>query len=313
MAASWYPFAPDLPRKVDNSAVRLPDGSWRVDANSRVIGVVSDRVASTMARGEFELTVAATPELNHQTGPARLVSVGRSPYDPSFMIGIDRDSVVLYVACGDPPDVDAEWRVPAASGLVAVNVRLQPQVPGHAVLVRVNGLKAGDLGNRCPPGTSPRPPNFDAPWALGNVFSGHRPFAGRIHRLEMHEDGETLDLLEEVRWAAPPTYWLWPERLYQPSSDPTIEALAGAWHFAGFAALTYFMCAAWRAPSSIPHLAVVSGFAVVLNGGKFFVADRHPSTTDLLFNLAGTIAGAYAGRALRADNGRKQRSRLWPR
>jgi hypothetical protein len=300
IVTSWYPFALDLPRRVVNSAVQRPDGAWDVDTNSRLISHAPDSVAAMLSAKRFSMTVEAMPTVADQTGPARLVSIGRSPYDPALMIGIDHDSVVLYLPCdGAAPDLDVDWQVPFNSergGAVSVSLWFDRSNTGPVVSMQVNDQKRMQLDNHCPPGASPGLPKATLPWALGNVASGHRPFVGRIGKLEMTQDGRNVDLLRAMPWHAPSTFWMLPERFFERSNNTTEELVAALWHFASFAVMGYLLAGIARQRRTSQLAAALLVFAAILNGGKVLIASRHPAAIDLVLNVAGAMSLLYLRR-----------------
>ena len=202
VASSWYPFALDIPKRIDNSASRLPDGTWELGRRSLVISHTADPLTAIVNQGPFRLTVAARPAIAEQSGPARLFSTGHSPWDAAFMIGIDHGDVVVRLPCGGvASDVDTEWRVPLNStGDVELALRFEGGMTDKGFYLQVANNAWMQLRNTCPSGTSPRLPNALDHLALGNVYSGHRPFVGRIHTLELVSGERTVDLLRALPW-----------------------------------------------------------------------------------------------------------------
>ena len=284
VATSWYPLALDAPTRIENTASRLPDGTWELDRRSLVISHTSDPATAILNQGSFRLTVAASRAIAEQSGPARLFSTGRSPWDAAFMIGIDGGNVVVRLPCGGVASgADAEWKVPFDStGDVELTLRFDGGATDDGLYLQVANGAWQQLRNNCPNGTSPRLPNATEYLALGNVHSGHRPFVGRIHKLELADGKRSVDLLRETPWEAPPTYWLWPERLYEPSDNYGTEVLSALWHFLSFAALGYLLGAQGLALGTRGTLAIAVAFAAILTGGKLLIASRHPSFMDIV-------------------------------
>jgi hypothetical protein len=300
VVSSWYPFMVDVPERRSNTARQQQDASWDVDAGSRVTGYASTHAAAAMANRQFRFSIEARPAFPDQAGPARLLAIGNSPYDASFMIGIERNEVVLRLPCtGEADGVGAEWRVPMQSWReIVVSVRFDPSAGGGlAPSIQVGSGPKSQLPNNCPGSTVPSLPDAGTPWTLGNVRSGHRPFVGRIVKLDLDEDGHRLDLLKDTQWQTPATFWMWSERVYQPAED---HVLAATWHFVSFVPLGFL--AGMASPIlGVPRaLAGVLAFSGILNGGKLLIVGRHASLNDMLLNLAGTIAGlaAFQGRKL---------------
>lgn len=305
IVSSWYPFALDLPRRVVNSAAQRPDGAWELDGDSRLMSPAPAAATALFSGQQFSTTVVALPAVPNQVGPARLVSIGRSPYDPGLMIGIDHNDVVLYLRCGGAAsDVEAVWRTPLEGGQrVAVNLWIDRSDDETVVSMQVNDQQRVRLDNRCPAGTSPGLPESTAPWALGNVYSGHRPFVGRVVKLEMAQSGRSIDLLRAVPWQAPSAFWVLPERLYQPSSGISNELLAALWHFASFALLGYCLAGVGHRFGTTQLLAAIVVFAAILNGGKVLIAERHPAAIDLALNVAGAVIFLYMRRRFTDTDG----------
>jgi VanZ family protein len=296
VVSSWYPFTLDLPKRVVNTAVQHPGGAWDLDGNSRVISPgLRTNAAEFMSGGRFSMTVQAMAAAPDQTGPARLISVGHNPYQPALMIGIDRKDVVLYLPCdGAASNVDAEWRISFDGGQdLMVRLWIDTAEIGTVVSIQINNQPRLRLDNSCPAGTSPRLPEATAPWALGNVASGHRPFVGRIDKLELSQDRRRIDLLRAEPWQAPSTFWIFPERLYEPSNNTSEELVPALWHLASFAMLGYLAAASGRRRKTVQLFAATFVFAMILIAGKVFVAGRHPDMLDLFLNAAGAAVGTY--------------------
>ncbi|MCA9204739.1 MAG: VanZ family protein [Planctomycetales bacterium] len=293
----WYPFTLDLPRWVTNTAQRQPDGTWNLDGDSLITGYAPDSVVATIASGQFRLAVKAKPALPNQHGPARLFAIGHTPYDPSFMIGIEGDNIVLRLPCGAAAsDIDAEWKVSMQGKQdIVVTLWFQSLATGFVSFIQVANDPPVQMENHCPGGALPRLPDAKASWTLGNVESGHRPFMGQIVKLELAGDGHLIDLLRNISWQVPVIFWIWPERLYQPAGG---DLLATLWHFAGFVPLGYLVDFAGQIYGPPQVLTSIFAFATALNGGKLLIMGRHPSIIDLLLNVAGALAGFFARQRL---------------
>lgn len=295
VAAAWFPFVVDPPRRVQNTASRTPDGSWSVRERSLVTGEAPELLQRMRERGRMQVSVVATPQAGAQSGPARIFAIGRNPYDPGFLLGLDGEELVVRFPCGE--GTDAEWRLPAPqAGTLAVTVDLDASTaPGPSV--RIGEAPAVQLPNTCPDGRLPHIPEPTAPLSLGNDASGHRSFVGRIESLTASAGGDAVDLLTTVPWQAPASYRLWPERLYEPPN--LASRSANLWHLAGFVPLGYLAAVTIRR-GTWAILGLAASFGALLALGKVFIAGRHPDAIDVLFNAAGAALGLYAARALRA-------------
>ncbi len=223
------------------------------------------------------------------------------------MIGIDHGNVVLYLPCdGAAPDLDVRLRIPfnVERGVaVSVSLWIDRSDAGTVVSMQVNDQQRMELDNHCPSGASPGFPKATVPWALGNVASGHRPFIGRIDKLEMAQDGRSIDLLRAVAWQAPSTFWILPERYYERSNNTTEELVAALWHFASFAVMGYLLAGIAHHRRTPQLVAAMLVFAAILNSGKVLIASRHPAAIDLMLNVAGAVSSLYLRRRFMDANG----------
>lgn len=303
VATSWYPFVLDPPRRIANTALRLSDGSWKLDSNSLVISRIPAGLSESAQYRPFELRVEASTSLDGQSGPARLFSTGEHPWDPGLMIGIDHHEIVVRLPCGAPaPDAEAEWRLQFDSTRdIDLTLKVDNSLASHRVLYSVGTGRWEPLQNKCPRGASPTLPDVQRYLTLGNVASGHRPFVGQIRSLSLIGTAQTDDLLRTLRWEAPPNYWRWPERLYEPAPGLGSEALSFVWHFLSLAALAYLL-ATHATGRGLRGVAVIAlALATTLVAGKLLIAGRHPSLLDFAVNVAGAMTGLYTHR-FRASN-----------
>jgi hypothetical protein len=295
----WYPFSLDLPKRIDNTARRLADGTWELDTASRV----TIRLPDTQLDGDFSIVVKALPAHADQFGPARLVSVGSNPYEPSLMLGLDHTDVVVRLPCADG-ESDAEWRVPRGDA-AELSVTFWPLGDGAVSqpLLAVNERAPLELQYRCPLDRRALNSLLDRPWIVGNVQSGHRPFVGRITDLELATGGRRLDLLRESTVETPASYWIWPERLYQP--DPIREQghwVAVLWHFLGFLVLAALLEARQSSTTAGRTMLMAAAFSATLFAGKFVIMGRHPAITDLMLNVGGAAAGVLLCRRFKMES-----------
>jgi VanZ family protein len=295
MAVYWYPLSLDLPKRIDNTAVHLANGTWALDDTSRV----TIRLPDALPDGAYSITIEAQPAKLHQGGPARLVSAGTDPYHASFMIGFDYGDVVVRLPCNEG-NSDAEWRVASGNGTdLSIRLWLNGHDAASRPMLMVNGQAPRELEAQCGGDHQAVPALLTMPWTLGNVKSGHRPFSGRITRLELASGDRSIDLLREAIPETPTSFWIWPERLYQPESDEQQQTLATLWHFLGFLAFGYLLASGAAAPAAGWSMLIATFFSGILFVGKIFMAARHPSVVDLLANMAGAATGILASGLIR--------------
>jgi hypothetical protein len=260
--------------------------------------------------GAYSISVAARPAHADQTGPARLVSVGSNPYEPSMMIGMNRADVVVRLPCADGEN-DAEWRVPSGDS-PELSVTFWPLGDGAVTRPRlaVNERAPVDLQDQCPMDRRALESLLTRPWTLGNVRSGHRPFVGQITRLDLTAGHQRIDLLRESTIETPASYWLWPERLYQPDAiqEPGHWVVA-LWHFLGFLVLAVLLEAGRARSTARRTMLVATAISATLLAGKFLIIGRHPAITDLVLNVGGAATGTLLCRRLRRDSAATTASR----
>lgn len=294
---AWFPFVLDPPRRVPNTALRAADGSWSFGPLSLVTAEAPELLQRMRERGRLQVSVTATPRDRAQAGPARIFAIGRNPYDPGFLIGLDGTELVVRLPCGEgAADRDAEWRLPAPeTGALAVAVDFDAS-SGSGPAVRIDDAAPVRLPNVCPNGAVPRTPEPTAPLSLGNDASGHRPFVGRIDSLTASAGTEVVDLLAAVPWQAPESYRLWPERLYEPPS--LANRIANVWHVAAFLPLGYLAAIMTRL-GAVSILGAAACFGALLTLGKVLMAGRHPDAVDVLFNTGGAALGVLAAHSIK--------------
>jgi VanZ family protein len=295
----WYPFTLDPPRRVDNTARRLADGAWELDAASRV----TIHLRGAQPDSAYSIAVKVRPAHVDQTGPARLVSVGSNPYEPSLMLGLDHADVVVRLPCADGEN-DAEWRVPRGDS-EELTVTFWPLGDGTVSqpLLAVDGRAQMELQYRCPIDLRILTSLVHRPWTLGNVRSGHRPFVGRVTGLEFAAGEQRLDLLRDSMVETPASYWIWPERLFQPDAiqEPG-DWVAVLWHFLGFLVIACLL-ESGKAPSTAGRtMLAATAFSATLFAGKLVIVGRHPSISDVMLNLGGAATGILLYRRFVRDS-----------
>jgi VanZ family protein len=141
------------------------------------------------------------------------------------------------------------------------------------------------------------------PWTLGNVRSGHRPFVGRVTGLEFAAGEQRLDLLRDSMVETPASYWIWPERLFQPDAiqEPG-DWVAVLWHFLGFLVIACLL-ESGKAPSTAGRtMLAATAFSATLFAGKLVIVGRHPSISDVMLNLGGAATGILLYRRFVRDS-----------
>jgi hypothetical protein len=290
---AWYPFKADPPRVVSNGAHRLLEGAIDFAGPSRVFS----RNAFLVQGAPDELVITAELARADQSGPARLIDVGSNPYAPGFIIGVVQDTLVVRLPCDGQGE--SEWQIPYTPGRqLSVSLLLHGLAPGRTASLRVNGEHQAELSNRCPQGRQLRWPDAQTPWTLGNVYSGHRPFVGRLLEVSVVRNTARVDALRDIAWEMPESFWFWPERLYEPFSlDEWGEVLVAAYHFAVFWVFGRLLRVARPRAGNIRLLLLAVALSCTVNAGKVLVAGRHPSVLDLVLNLLGAAAAIHAKRA----------------
>jgi hypothetical protein len=280
-----------------NVAQQGPEGGWKFSAPGIVKTLhAPEWLSEAIDTGSLEIALEIRPSRNDQTGPARILSISKDPYNQNLIVAQEGKSLIVRVRTpktslsGLPnheiDDVFAqpEWQ------------RVQMSIESGQVRVRINGTERL---------TASLPERAFSVWArdyslaLGNEMTFDRPWLGEIRRAEITIGRETFDYGSEEPLAVPRQYTV-PRNacLVQivPLSCSTLDRhrlFDWAVNLVGFVPFG-ILFARWLGGVNTVFRAAFASCALSLSIeiGQIFVPGRYSSTEDLLLNVAGGALGA---------------------
>jgi VanZ family protein len=253
-----------------------------------------------MRSGRLRVRLRVRPEAAPQTGPARILTLSRDNVLRNLTIGQEGHDLVVRLRRSDttlngtPPFpvagvLDGAWR--------DVEVTIEPRrlwvfVDGAEALAAdldANALAAWDPGFRL---------------ALGNEFSGLRPWRGEIALARVEAGGATeVDLLAPGALEVPAGFWAahqwprWPFADWAPHLRTLEDRLANFVAFVPLGFLLAMLGTRGRRRRPAVHAVLVASLASLLvEVAQLFFDTHFPSTTDWVLNTLGAAAGAFAAR-----------------
>ena len=297
--ASLYPFHPlrwGFPRPVDNGAELGPEGGLLFPAPgiARTDGPPL-WVALALRSHRLELALRLRSFAPDQDGPARILTLSKDARHRNLTIA--QDDADLIVRLRTPATGLNGTYLDGAPVARIADVFATPDWRDLAVEIAPGELRVevdGELRART---TLPEAPlrnwNHGYPLALGNELTHDRAWLGAIRRAVVSGAHGAVD------YATPGVLDV-PQRFWRAIGPTTIVPFGersfrdAALNLAGYLPLGLFLGAwagsrGWRAAWPIGLVFLISASFETL---QFVVADRHPSTTDLLLNTLGGALGA---------------------
>jgi hypothetical protein len=293
LVVSWYPFvlqSPYVDRRPESStdamgAVVSFDGTDLLHSDGEPIWLGDARRS-----GRLTVALVASTDHPHQSGPARLFTLGEDISEANLTFGHEGDDLLIRLrrpgadAVGEPAYMLRDF-FSAGSRRSA-----ELQVDGDRVVVLSDGAVVVDETVGAP---------VLAGWAggyslsVGDEPAGERGWVGRLEELEVSTGSTTTDLLAEGALEPGGERELRPrmrEITTLAMSDPLLLTLVRTLVLVPFGAAIYTL-------SSRAHrrrrLLLLAGLALplVLMAGKVVIADRHPSPVNTAFEQVGAVAG----------------------
>jgi VanZ family protein len=286
LVVGLFPFRWTPPRQVANGAVQRDDGTLAfVTPGIAYASEASEWIDESIQRNAFELKLRVRTSQTTQHGPARILTVSRSPLMRNLTIGQSGTDLVvrLRTPATSPngmPDhtiqsvfTDKDWR----EILVAVR--------SETLHVCVDGVER--LKHSLPS----RPlSSWDGSYllALGNELTRNRPWLGGISTVKVQAGEREWNYLDSAAIEAPRWHWNGLKlQLYTPRHSFALDALL---NFACFVPFGFCMAIALRRWCLAPLVCAAISFGVEFL--QLFFDTRMPSVSDWISNSCGAAVGA---------------------
>lgn len=250
-------------------------------------------------QGALQISLQVTTTEAVQTGPARLVSYSRDPYQRNFTIAQDGSALVFRLRTDrrDLNGMAAEMRVPDVF-VAGQGTHILVTSVARETVIAVNGEDRARIEGR----------DIDfAAWNdrfglyLGNEATGNRPWLGRIEDVviragaegpvlaELRRDGDALTLPD----------WFWGVNFVSMLRETNAEWRDFVLHIGMFLPIGFgagLLIARDRHPwrASLMLLGGCAAFALTIEFLQEFLISRSASWVDLLFGVFGAAVGLGA-------------------
>lgn len=296
--AAFYPYEVRTPLEA-NGAEWSADGTLRFSAPGIARTATAPEWLDDARRSHrLEITLRVRPFDSSQTGPARILTVSKNPWQRNLTLGQEADRLVLRLrtpetdADGQPEQhipgifVDRRW--------VALAVTI---VPGR-VRVAIDGQVR--LEERLP--DRPLEP-FDLTYrmALGNELTADRPWLGEIAQATVTTAAARADYIDPARLELPRRlrYFHNPPQLVPLRDIGADDAIVNLLGFLPLGVLIGWL--ALERGRSLPGWTILPIFLMSLGieVGQWWMPARYISIDDLLLNTLGGAIGLLLARRLR--------------
>ncbi|MGH6914758.1 MAG: VanZ family protein [Geminicoccales bacterium] len=306
--ASLWPFVWEAPRLVTNGAELLPGGGVRFATPGIALAKRPPQwVRDAIRSNRLEVALRVRSSSPAQSGPARILTLSRSPRDSNLMIGQKRADLVVRLrtpetdAIGEIDDHPiarvpelfrtADWvdlRIVVEPGNLRIFVDGEQKVR-HAL--PLDALSSWDPSHRL---------------ALGNEVTYNRPWLGEIARAGVRAGELRADYADAGELVLPAAFAMvakfpklvpWrPLNLHDDVLNVVfylpLGLLLGAWR----------RDRGWR--SALCLVLIVAATSAGMETLQMLLPRREPSVDDLIFNTAGGALGIALAAQLRARLGR---------
>jgi VanZ family protein len=295
---AYYPFDWDPPRTVRNHVTRTAGGTLRFGAPAMAVTAGTPRwLDEARATGRLEADLEVSSWVDPGAGPVAIMMLADGYWDADFVIGQDRDMLLVWLrrtgtgGNGAPPLVVRGVFRP--DRWVAVRLRLAPA----EVRVEVDGTTR--LVAPLPGGSLRR--WVDARFALGREVHRGGPWRGEVRRALVRTPGQRVDYLRPGALEVPERFLYVGEHLL-PFPPPTkTEWATVVLHLGSFVLVGFLLVLSRRPPARpLPATLAATGIALAIAAGKFLFHGRHAAAADLVVEAAGALLGVLLARRLLA-------------
>ena len=294
LAAAFFPFRLDLPRRVINGAAVNGDNVRFESPGIVRTGGPPVWLQDALSRQSLSVAVTFRSFASQQFGPARIFTLSENQNLRNLTIGQDGDDLIVRLrttatSLNGRPDYyirdvfrELAWR------------QLQVEIRPGRVRILVDGRLEV---NR------PLPRNGLDIWnpryclALGNELNGRRAWLGEIRHVEVHVGDRTYAGVEQLELRRPDYYWAgvrwewyvpWKELLRSPKRQRDL-----ALNFICFIPLGFVVASSmWKGNRLLRAVAGCSAISLFAELVQIGIDDRFPSMVDWILNSLGGLVGA---------------------
>lgn len=291
------PFQWQPPRKVDNGATVDSARTIKFDRPGMVHSTGPPKwIAFAKEKNSFVLRLTVRSYSTNQTGPARIFSVSRDEHGRNLTIAQQNSDLVVRLRRGNSYDGKPEYVVPAVFS-DKTERELELSVEPTSVVIRCDNqlVLMEPLVNE--------PLQFWNPHmrlALGNEFSGNRPWLGELSRVVIRVAGQEFDP-GNADLQIPDSYYSdLQQDFFVPLSDSTFRNTAFREILIN---LLCFLPVGYLVAKSSPYrslllvIAICAMASLVVEMMQIFFGSHSCSLVDFAANCIGGGTGGYTAMA----------------
>lgn len=294
-----FPFDWDPPRKLENGAKFLPDGTLSFQEpgiyTSKGVHAWFSKVQDA---DEFVVTMKLRSLAPEQTGPARILTFAIDHHLRNLTLGQSGKSLSIVVRTESGSRfAGPEFMVPnffSDSAWCEVSISVSSE--------RVQVASLGEVIFDAPIDAERGIESWNSQYALsfGNELTGKRPWLGEVAEARLEVGSDRYDLLDKEDMELTPTYWsarYGPRFVSMVTTELKAELVLDYFsNFVCFIPLGFLVVV--RCGSFFPIVRTIVLCGLVSLGvevAQIYFAQSYPSIYDWILNTAGAAAGAFLG------------------